>query len=641
MSARLSAFAALNNSDSDSNPNSNSNSDSENENDLSQQNNSNIPPNSIFSIDLGLGNGSVSYDSSNNQFIPILNSNFTLSKSENIIYNDDHIILGLHYANILVIKGQYKLSIIQGSLLIDSYILNDPNQELIINASNLNSLPCLKPLKKDNKSNNLFKISFSCIIKLSNFNDNMSDLTLLSPHYKSLYSSDQISKNSTCLNYTFTILHEPEQNKIATSIPDSWEYHLKNLSINLSSSSSSPVVLIIGNKNTGKSTFLKLLANTLLSINCEKSIQVLDMDPGQPEFCLPGCITLSKIKNPLLGTINLFNSNFNNSDNSDNSDNLIKFYGFTSPNIQPLFYLYQLNQLLNKINNCKNTITLINSPGWVKGFGTEILSNLNNSINITNLIQLSNELKDLDLIKEINWNKNITNILKLQSINNLSISNSYSPLFIRNFKLLSYMHYNLINKNFDFNPLIFKSPYRVSYISNFDIKKLNNFNGIIGISIFDSQGINILDLPQILECQFMSIITIPINELINLNNSQNLINYPNLINEMSIKSISKNWKFYGLCVIHSVDIENNNINLYTPININKLINSLNSNFEKLLLIKGRQDLPIEEIYSSQILKKSSYWSNFGLSALPYISESVSNEVVGGKTVGIRRNIQRR
>lgn len=648
MASRLSAFAALNNSDSDSdsdlNPNLNSIPNSNSNNDLNSNQTKNIESENILSIDLGLGNGLLNYSSLNTQFIPILNTNFNLTENENIIYNNDNIIIGLQNNDLLVIKGQYNLSLLFGTLIIDSYILNDNSKSLIINASNLNSLPCLKSLNNSTKFNSkYFTNSFSCIIKLSNFNDNMQDLQNLYPHLKNLYSFD-----NTNINYTFSILTKPEQNKIAISLSESWIYHLNNLSSNLINNLNTlPLnLLIIGNKNTGKSTFLKLLANSLLSNNTlkkdnKKIIQILDIDPGQPEFCLPGCICLTKINYPLIGTIQSFNLSNDNNNNNIVNNSIIKYYGFTSPNIQPLNYFNQLNDLIDKINNSKNTITLINSPGWVKGFGTEIISNLNNSLNLNYLIQLSNDSKDLDLINDLNWDKNKTKILKLPSINSL---NNYSPTVIRNFKLLSYIHYDFNLKNFNFNPLIFNSPYRISYASSEfkEIKKLNQFNGIIGISILDSQGLLISDLPQSIECQFMSLITIPKSSILKLeNNFKFLNNYPNLIDENLIKSISSNWKFYGLCVIHSVDLVNKTINLYTPINLENLKNNIFSNNEKLILIKGKEELSIDEIYSNQILKNCTYWSNFGLSCLPYVSENINNEIAGSKSVSIRRNIQRR
>lgn len=633
MSSRLSAFAALNNSDSDSDSDLVSNTNSNN--DLISNQTQNIESENILSIDLGLGNGLLNYSSLNTQFIPILNSNINLIENENIIYNNDNIIIGLQNNDLLVIKGQYNLSLLYGELLIDSYKLNDNSKSLIINASSLNSLPCLKSLNNSTKfTSKYFTNSFSCIIKLSNYNDNMPHLQNLYPHLKNLYSFDDNNK------YTFSILTKPEQNKLATSFSESWIYHLNNLSSKLINNSNNiPTnLLIIGNKNTGKSTFLKLLANTLLSNNNnndnEKIIQILDIDPGQPEFCLPGCICLTKINAPLIGTIQSFNlSNSNNS--------IIKYYGFTSPNIQPINYFNQLDDLIEKINKSKNTITLINSPGWVKGFGTEIISNLNNNLDLNYLIQLSNDSKDLDLIHDLNWDANKTKILKLSAINSL---NNYSPVVIRNFKLLSYIHYNFNLKTFNFNPLIFNSPYRISYASSEfkELKKLNQFNGIIGISILDSQGLLISDLPQSIECQFMALITIPKSFISKFeNNFKFSNNYPNLIDENLIKSISPNWKFYGLCVIHSVDLSNKTINLYTPINLENLKNNLILNNEKLILIKGKEELSMDEIYSNQILKNSSYWSNFGLSCLPYVSENINNEIAGSKSVSIRRNIQRR
>ena len=611
MTTRLSAFAALNNSDSDSD------SDSEGE--------GNVVDNVTFE---------------NTAITPLNNSNFSLREGVNVQYHHDYILLALQSDDILVIKGRYSISVIQGSVLIDGYTLVQ-GKSLKINASSINSLPSIQsnssiPIENDSifSSTN----TYTSIIKLENIDNHFDEISNLYSHVKYLYNSEiSNSLQNTSLSYTFTIIIEPELNKSSTLLHQQWLNIFQSIINESSMSINHQSILTIGNKNTGKSTFSKLLINTLLSIS-NKKIQLLDIDPGQPELCLPGCISLTQITSPLIGTILPW-------ENNTATSILTKFIGFSSPNHQPLKYLKQLDHLIDNIlSSSNNTITIINSPGWVKGFGTEIISHLKNKLSITYLIQLSHTNKDLDILQSIEWDYE-TKIFKALSFSSLSLNfNLYSPAVIRNFKLLSYMHYNHENKNYNFKPLLSNSPLKVSYITSKDYSLLINYPGILGFTIFDHPFSYTEGLHESLECQYVAIVTIPSTSL-TTKFSSNILkheNCPNYINETILHSLSPHIKFHGLALIHSIDTKNNTINMYTPIDFTNIRDNLLNNNEKLFILKGREDTPIEEIYPVQILKDSaSYWSSFGLDALPYVSASLSNEVMGGKISTIRRNIQRR
>ncbi len=64
-----------------------------------------------------------------------------------------------------------------------------------------------------------------------------------------------------------------------------------------------PRLLAGGGKGVGKSTFVRWLANRLLS-DSKNTCRVvyLDLDPGQREVGLPGYISFTILNSPLLGT---------------------------------------------------------------------------------------------------------------------------------------------------------------------------------------------------------------------------------------------------------------------------------------------------------------------------------------------------
>jgi len=438
MTSRLSAFAALNND---------SESESENES---------LTAASVDTASNGTGNNTTFQ-----LVLPVYTSNFTLS-SINTKKFDDYQLIALPKDGVLVLKGQYSVMPYHGSFKIDNYTPK-ASEILKVNASNITALPTIVSVDSGLESSEF--PGYFTVIKVMNHNDNMESITNLFPNLRSLYYSDKNFYD----NYTFASMVSAESNRFATNLHPSWDNQINKIS------ATTPAVFIIGSKNSGKSTFLKLLLNKLVS--SKRTVQVLDMDPGQPEFCLPGCISLSEVSHPIIGT----------KVPDETTKSTTKFIGFTSPNIQPVYYMNQLKSLISLIDASKPL--LINAPGWVKGFGVEIINFLQSNISFSHVIQLTDgtplELFDTDI-----------NIINVPCMNRNECI-TYPPNLIRKFKLISYMH--RAGSLYDFNPLVFRSPLRVSYSTENNLVKLKNFHGIIGVTIFDSQGIVIEELVIILE----------------------------------------------------------------------------------------------------------------------------------------------
>ncbi|CAF2155326.1 unnamed protein product [Rotaria magnacalcarata] len=152
------------------------------------------------------------------------------------------------------------------------------------------------------------------------------------------------------------------------------------------------VLLICGEKDTGKSTFTRYLINRAFDhINSTFGLTYFDCDIGQCEFTIGGCLSYTDIKTPLLGPpCSHIKSNVK-------SDRLL-YYGLVSPQPAPVRYLQYVNRLRQLWNidhknaNKKRSMIVINTMGWGTGLGLELLKETICILSPNVVIQLRNTL---------------------------------------------------------------------------------------------------------------------------------------------------------------------------------------------------------------------------------------------------------
>ncbi|CAF4910996.1 unnamed protein product [Rotaria sp. Silwood1] len=149
--------------------------------------------------------------------------------------------------------------------------------------------------------------------------------------------------------------------------------HIINRWLNVAVEDSPFIVLICGEKDMGKSTFIRYLTNRALDhISSTFSLTYFDCDIGQCEFSIGGCLSYVNLDSPLLGPpCSHIKSN-------PKPDRLL-YYGLLSPQTSPVRYLQYINKLRQiwnidqKNGNQKRSMILINTMGWGTGLGLEIL----------------------------------------------------------------------------------------------------------------------------------------------------------------------------------------------------------------------------------------------------------------------------
>ncbi|KAK9747979.1 hypothetical protein RND81_02G027800 [Saponaria officinalis] len=169
-------------------------------------------------------------------------------------------------------------------------------------------------------------------------------------------------------------------------IPEEWSDAANAITYD-STTSSPPIALICGAKNSGKTTFSRHLLNTLLLRY--KRIAYLDTDVGQPEFTPSGCLSLTIINQATLDlTIPCLKT-----------PERCYFFGDVSSKRDPEGYLncvfalheYYKNEYCSsrKIGTSADVPLIVNTPGWVKGIGFDVLVGMLKHISPTHVVKIN------------------------------------------------------------------------------------------------------------------------------------------------------------------------------------------------------------------------------------------------------------
>ena len=170
----------------------------------------------------------------------------------------------------------------------------------------------------------------------------------------------------------------------------------------LSVESPRPVaIMMCGPKSSGKSTFCRILANSMLTRisvrsqsdsalrGCDRVV-FLDLDPGQPEFSPPGEISLIQLQSCNFGPP------FTHPTPSFlNGDQLIRAHhiGAVTPKDDPDHYLRCALDLWNHYRRMLRLYPscplIVNCSGWIQGSGLEVLQAFIHCMDFTNIVYTS------------------------------------------------------------------------------------------------------------------------------------------------------------------------------------------------------------------------------------------------------------
>lgn len=150
--------------------------------------------------------------------------------------------------------------------------------------------------------------------------------------------------------------------------------------------------VVIGGKNVGKSGLTQYLINK--HINKFGKILLIDLDIGQPICSVAQTVSATVISKPIIGPGYL----------SNNYPDKCLLYGDKSIMISPFKYVRCIRELVSYCNSkeeFKNIPWIVNTMGYQKGFGMQLMCLLLRIIQPTDVIQIQHQINGFNFAKII------------------------------------------------------------------------------------------------------------------------------------------------------------------------------------------------------------------------------------------------
>lgn len=564
------------------------------------------------------------------QFQPLLNENlFIIDETNNTL------LVGLTEKQRIFLSGVFCLQVVKGGILYghthysaskDIYTVWHPLCDSIPPIQSSYYAGWNEGIYMDDGHKDLVECDlkeYPCIIKLHNPKvDNLLQMSELYPEIGNLWKKQgDFIPNFTSPECEFAILHESWSQFSPLNINEEWLTTIEKLGLAHKNSVHDMRVMVLGGKNTGKSTLLRLLTqNFLYGGSSQEDILYFDLDPGQPEFSPPDCISVNQLNRPTKVLGKHMGQPFFPAIRQH-------YLGSNSPQDIPHLYLRCIDELVDYLDEQTYMGTsLINLPGWIKGFGINILNHVIRRYKPTHIVMLESK-SSRQSFEELDTEMLFTSplrgdyhsqIFKVHANLNSFEENRFSAATLRTQNMLAYFHTQTKTRSliqYNPKPLITQPPLQISF---------GNY-GIQGIRFFEEfEDIHKDDIKNALQGAVVGVYSCVAGE------DSLLKNYTTFQGPFPIlKNLPPKVVFFSLALIHSIDTENKLMNIYIP---GFRANKLNKNSEvKWIIVRGKSETPLCELYPSRTF--------FNTDRIPYISHERRKKYE--HIWKVRRNIMRR
>ncbi|KAF8250170.1 hypothetical protein K440DRAFT_659626 [Wilcoxina mikolae CBS 423.85] len=535
---------------------------------------------------------------------------------ENYSVTDSASVFRLQPGETLVLVGVYQITVTKGSVNISGAKLSPSSPTQTIYASMTHALPVIEAISSKRKQTTNSGTP-GAEIRITNHHSDILEIGKLCPTFNTIWkgSLKDLGGNS------FAPIFTSATSIPIVAIPTSWKPTLKALTKKAASTDASPPIIVLaGSKGTGKSTFSRILANRLLTTAGLDSIAYLDVDPGQPEFSPPGIISLSVLTCPILGPP------FTHTLTATRSHHI----GYTSPREDPAHYIRAIIDLLSVYRQSYPTVPLlINTAGWTKGLGLELLQDILSHSQATDIVFLGGGAA---VIAEI-IAPNTTTLHELSSAAvSSSSSTRFTPADLRTLHTMSYFH-RLSSGRWDFTtPLTGFAPWVIPYTGA--------ARGIDGVHILGEEAIAAEELCTAIEGTIVGIVVVAEHNLpesftptpSSLSSAgDELLLLPAILESPLAPDVAE---CKGLAVIRAIDLTNGHVHLISSVGESE-IEEWECRGERVVLVRGRLELSVWEM-----LLPNGGGAAATEKELPWISTGEGKRSTGA-VWRVRRNVMRR
>ena len=404
--------------------------------------------------------------------------------------------------------------------------------------------------------------------------------------------------------------------------PPEWNQKLASL-VPVAAKNRQWSAFICGPKSSGKSTFLRLLINRLLTSSSEgqappKRVAVIDLDPGQPEYAPSGTISLISVSRPNLG------APFTHTNFDDYAHTVLRCHSLaavTPASAPDLFIDCAVDLYETYQRSLRNCALVINTPGWILGTGLDLLVELITRIRPSETIYMSEEgpADVVDVLKDAS--KDTFTALPSQPSEFMSRTSAH----FRSMQMISYFHSQVSQQNskltndsrigWSAQPLTSTRPFMVQY--------QGDSCGILGILSYNYQPPKEL-LAASIDGSILAIVEIEDSsafqrleyhpghksgaeiardaEIPNISVSRTEDGLPFIANPNDVTLDPRYCRTIGLALVRGIDKKRRCLLLVTPVPLTKL-EHIRLQGRNIILLHGQFDTPhwayTEDLYTNK------------------------------------------
>ncbi|KAF3307955.1 Polynucleotide 5'-hydroxyl-kinase grc3 [Orbilia oligospora] len=593
--------------------------------------------------------------------IPRQISNFVQTE-DNYVYDTQTLetTVKLRRGETFVIQGEYRISVISGNISICGAVVETSVSFNVI-APSTQALPVIecapkskkrkveKPARKDG--------GYDAIFSLHSTQSGLNDIGRICPRFDRIWKpplTSTIVKSKGSDSFT-PILTAAQPTPILT-LPPSWQPTITTLS---STKQSPKSIFIVGGKSVGKSTFSRYLLNNLITNSQQSSVAYLDLDPGQPSFTPPCILSLHKITSPILAP----------SFATFGSTEIVRQHhvGYISPREDPKYYLRCAADLMREyrrlVEQGEKLTLIVNTCGWIKGMGRELLHELVAVCEPTDVVGLG----DVDgvfaeILPEGKGVKRYT--LEAagtgNAVGNTPGSQQFTPADLRILQTIAYFHQrpkvsgisssSSSSPSFDFEkhltavpPLIAAYKGATKVIHGVTILD----TGIAPDLIFTGLNATIVSIKLVKKDDREHPAIQYLEDMYDENNDVTPYIPANQFDGTSGLLTAEGTATAGLAIIRGVNEASGELQLLMPMHEDEINGYLDDGY-KILLCRGRDEMPVYLMWDwrdgrAGQKERRGTGSGGGVDKMPYLDFVDGGEVTGkgAKEWKVRRNIMRR